>query len=68
MLLGLGPGPGESKNSQKGADPNAVKKAVKCDACVDLPSGPACVQACPTGAAMRVGPAQFVALVEEKQR
>lgn len=68
MLLGLGGGPGESKNSQKGGDPSAQKKAVKCDACVDLPTGPACVQACPTGAALRVGPAQYVELVEEKQR
>lgn len=68
MLLGLGSGPGEPKNSQKGGDPSAIKKAVKCDACVDLTTGPACVQACPTGAALRVGPAQFVELVEEKQR
>ncbi|MFK7858370.1 MAG: cyclic nucleotide-binding domain-containing protein [Granulosicoccus sp.] len=68
MLLGLGGGPGESKNSQKGGDASAIKKAVKCDACVDLPTGPACVQACPTGAALRVGPAQYVELVEEKQR
>lgn len=68
MMLGLGSGPGEAKNSQKEGDPNAIKKAVKCDACVDLPIGPACVQACPTGAALRVGPAQYVELVEEKQR
>ncbi|MFK7856723.1 MAG: cyclic nucleotide-binding domain-containing protein [Granulosicoccus sp.] len=68
MLLGLGTGPGEAKNSQKGGSANAIKKAVKCDACVNLPTGPACVQACPTGAALRVGPAQFVELVEEKQR
>ncbi|MFK8080991.1 MAG: cyclic nucleotide-binding domain-containing protein [Granulosicoccus sp.] len=68
MLLGLGGGPGEVKNSQHGGDPSAMKKAVKCDACVDLPTGPACVQACPTGAALRVGPAQYVELVEEKQR
>ena len=68
MLLGLGGGPGEAKNSQKGGNAGAIKKAVKCDACVDLPTGPACVQACPTGAALRVGPAQYVELVEEKQR
>jgi len=68
MLLGLGGGPGEPKNSQKNSDPGAIKKAVKCDACVNLTTGPACVQACPTGAALRVGPSQFVELVEEKQR
>ena len=68
MLLGLGGGPGEAKNSQEGCNPGVMKKAVKCDACVDLPTGPACVQACPTGAALRVGPTQYVELVEEKQR
>ena len=44
------------------------KKAVKCDACVSVPTGPACVKACPTGAAMRIGPSQFVDLVEERRR
>ena len=44
------------------------KKAVKCDACVGIDGGPACVRACPTGAAIRIGPEQFVDLVEERKR
>ena len=32
------------------------KKAVKCDMCKDLSGGPACVSACPTGAAFRIDP------------
>ncbi len=37
----------------------AGKKAVKCDLCKDLDSGPACVRSCPTGAAWRVKPEAF---------
>jgi Fe-S-cluster-containing hydrogenase component 2 len=37
------------------------KKAVKCDMCKDLAGGPACVRACPTGAAIRVHPEEFMA-------
>ena len=33
--------------------------AVKCDKCSSLPLGPACVRACPTGAAVRISPAQI---------
>ena len=36
------------------------KKAVKCDMCKDLPGGAACVRACPTGAAIRVSPDEFL--------
>ncbi len=36
------------------------KKAVKCDMCKDLSGGPACVRACPTGAAIRVSPESFI--------
>ncbi len=32
------------------------KKAVKCDMCKDIKSGPVCVRLCPTGAALRVSP------------
>jgi len=42
------------------------KKAVKCDACVDVVNGPACVKACPTGAAQRIRPEQFIQLMESK--
>jgi len=68
LVLG-GSGPGE----QPGYEPSAAakekgKKAVKCDACVGMDGGPACVRACPTGAAIRIGPEQFVDLVEEQKR
>jgi len=63
LLLGRGSGPGE----QAGYEPTQAakakgKKAVKCDACVSLAHGPACVHACPTGAAARVNPAAFIEL------
>jgi Fe-S-cluster-containing hydrogenase component 2 len=44
------------------------KKAVKCDMCKDLSGGPACVRACPTGAAIRVGPEGFMDLVARVER
>ncbi len=41
-------------------------KAAKCDLCVDLAGGPACVRSCPTGAAMRVSPAEMFEMVGKK--
>jgi CRP-like cAMP-binding protein/thioredoxin reductase/Fe-S-cluster-containing hydrogenase component 2 len=56
MLLGRGPAPGSDLHDYpKGS----AKKAVKCDMCGTREEGPACVQACPTGAAIRVGPEEF---------
>lgn len=70
MLFGQGPGPGEPgmKWKKKHADPEAPKKAIKCDMCSGQEGGPACVRACPTGAAIRVSPEQFlsVAMLDEK--
>jgi Fe-S-cluster-containing hydrogenase component 2 len=34
-------------------------KAVKCDLCRNDAAGPACVRSCPTGAAVRVTPAEY---------
>ncbi len=59
LLTGQGPGPG---GKQYAADAS-IKKAVKCDACKDNSGGPACVRSCPTGAAMRLNPRDFVELV-----
>ncbi len=72
MLLGLGPGPGEApyswrkKESEKQQTEQA-KLAIKCDMCAGIDGGPACVRACPTGAAIRVAPEKFlsVARLEE---
>lgn len=41
------------------------RKAVKCDMCKGLKGGPACVRACPTGAALRVSPEQFLRMTQE---
>ena len=61
MLFGSGTGPGEPAEFTPGEEGKKKgKKAVKCDACVNDPRGPACVRACPTGAAQRVNPEQFI--------
>ena len=62
LLTGKGPAPGDRKPLD--AD-TAAKKAVKCDMCKDLSGGPACVRACPTGAALRMSPAEFVNLTKQ---
>ena len=59
LLFGQGPAPGDEFHSE---DEALAKKAVKCDMCKDQSGGPACVRACPTGAAIRVSPAQFMAI------
>jgi CRP-like cAMP-binding protein/Fe-S-cluster-containing hydrogenase component 2/thioredoxin reductase len=53
LLFGMGDGVGERDAPY---DPDAVKKAVKCDLCAGRPDGPACVKSCPTGAAYRISP------------
>lgn len=62
LLAGRGPGPGESGKGKKPAADVAgeKKKAVKCDACKGIDGGPACVRACPTGAAIRIAPGEFL--------
>ncbi len=65
LFFGRGPGPGEPEQFEPSAAARDVgKKAVKCDACMGRPGGPACVRACPTGAAVRLAPEQFAELVE----
>ena len=69
LLAGIGTGPGEAPDYKPTQEAKAKgKKAAKCDACVDVKGGPACVRACPTGAAIRIGPDQFVDLIEERNR
>ena len=55
LLFGAGPGPGEDTGGDHDK-PDSAAYAVKCDACYKLPKGPACVAACPTGAAFRISP------------
>ena len=60
LAFGAGPGPGEPNKGWRkraaGAATPAPKKAIKCDMCAGIEGGPACVRACPTGAAIRVAP------------
>lgn len=57
LLFGVGKAPGERAPEY---DPDAQKKAVKCDLCKGQDGGPACVRACPTGAANRMAPEQIL--------
>jgi CRP-like cAMP-binding protein/Fe-S-cluster-containing hydrogenase component 2/thioredoxin reductase len=66
LLTGKGTAPGERQALDgPGAKKTAIKKAVKCDMCKDLDGGPACVRACPTGAALRMSPSEFVNLTKQ---
>ena len=63
LLFGLGHGPGEDKTPAGMAARTGSKHAVKCDMCHGIEGGPACVRACPTGAAIRVNPEQFISVI-----
>ncbi len=56
LMFGWGSGPGEDKSPEGLAKRTGAKHAVKCDMCKDIAGGPACVRACPTGAAIRIDP------------
>jgi CRP-like cAMP-binding protein/Fe-S-cluster-containing hydrogenase component 2/thioredoxin reductase len=47
------------KPAINGAAIGATTKAMKCDMCIGLLGGAACVRECPTGAARRIGPSEF---------
>ena len=52
-----------SENYKKAAEKDGgqkAKQAIKCDMCSGIDGGPACVRACPTGAAIRVSPDKFL--------
>jgi len=51
----------------RGAKPvDAAKTAVKCDVCASLKGGPACVRACPTGAAIRIHAEDVLELAQQR--
>jgi len=71
IFFGNGPGPGEpsygwrkkkmaEEEAETGRKPG--KFAIKCDMCKGISGGPACVRACPTGAAIRVSPERFLSI------
>ncbi|MGB0262311.1 MAG: 4Fe-4S dicluster domain-containing protein, partial [Henriciella sp.] len=71
LLFGTGPGPGQPdaewiKGKASSDQAAAPKKAVKCDMCMGIDGGPACVRACPTGAAVRVSPEQYLTAAKAK--
>lgn len=61
LFFGRGPGPGEDKRPMVKPD-GAREAAVKCDMCKDVDGGASCVSACPTGAAIRVRPEEFLSI------
>lgn len=71
LFFGMGPGPGEApakwRKAYQPKDSAPPKKAVKCDMCAGIKGGPACVRACPTGAAIRVGPEAFLSVARLEQ-
>lgn len=56
----------QPEDSAKSNASDQIKQAVKCDMCKDLDGGPACVRACPTGAANRLSPEQFVNVITDR--
>ncbi len=66
LLFGAGPGPGEASYGwrKQRTDPDKPKQAIKCDMCAGIDGGPACVRACPTGAAIRVSPDKFLTVTK----
>jgi CRP-like cAMP-binding protein/Fe-S-cluster-containing hydrogenase component 2/thioredoxin reductase len=67
LLFGAGPGPGEASyawRKDKAAGAEQAKLAIKCDMCSGIDGGPACVRACPTGAAIRVAPEKFLSFTK----
>ena len=71
LFFGAGPGPGEpskkwtkkhlrTTGDEKKDAELTKKRAIKCDMCAGIKGGPACVRACPTGAAIRVAPEEFL--------
>jgi len=69
LFFGSGPGPGEAdkKWTEKRVSAETPKKAIKCDMCSGINGGPACVRACPTGAAIRVSPEEFLTVARMGQ-
>jgi Fe-S-cluster-containing hydrogenase component 2 len=57
----LGSKPEKASQQEPGEQ---LKKAVKCDMCKDILGGPVCVRACPTGAALRMNPEDFLGYVK----
>ncbi|MEO1167949.1 MAG: NAD(P)-binding domain-containing protein [Pseudomonadota bacterium] len=64
LFFGTGPGPGEPEREwiDDRVSDETPKVAIKCDMCAGIEGGAACVRACPTGAAIRVAPEEFLSV------
>ena len=51
---------GERAREAAGFKKPVTRQAIKCDLCEDIPTGPQCVQSCPTRAILRLRPKQLV--------
>lgn len=58
------PGPLDTLEHRDGYDELRKKIAIKCDLCAGY-KDQACVEACPTGAAIRIQPTKFFGSTEE---
>jgi thioredoxin reductase/Fe-S-cluster-containing hydrogenase component 2/CRP-like cAMP-binding protein len=73
LFFGMGPGPGQPPKSwieaerAKDDHHDHMKKAIKCDMCRGIEGGAACVRACPTGAAIRVSPEQYLSIAGSRR-
>ncbi|PHS40537.1 MAG: oxidoreductase [Robiginitomaculum sp.] len=72
IFFGIGPGPGQAsekwvKKKLATQKNDAPKKAVKCDMCKGIKGGAACVRACPTGAAIRVSPEDYLSMSKQQR-
>jgi CRP-like cAMP-binding protein/Fe-S-cluster-containing hydrogenase component 2/thioredoxin reductase len=64
LMTGRGTAPGQEPQLTAAQGSSDKKLPRKCDQCIGLSGGPACVRACPTGAALRIGPERYIDLVE----
>ena len=67
LLFAAGPGPGEAPlkwRKERARGTETPKKAIKCDMCSGVEGGPACVRACPTGAAIRIAPETMLSVAQ----
>jgi Fe-S-cluster-containing hydrogenase component 2/thioredoxin reductase/CRP-like cAMP-binding protein len=55
-----------SRIGRRASKEEVAKTAVKCDSCAGLKGGPACVRACPTGAAIRIHAEDVLKLAKKR--
>ncbi|OCG27293.1 effector protein [Gilliamella sp. wkB108] len=58
----------QTEYNQQNDNDSYQTQAIKCDLCIDNPTGPACVNACPTNTLSIVEPRNIEKLIQEKQK